>query len=147
MAAAKRPVLNDINFTLAKGKPTYKVVSVLQDQFRTPAKTKEDGTVGKSVKLQGRLLFDALLEALLLYASAETLSKLADEVKDKGEGDKKGKASEYIAAIFGARSVAPTASGASVSLDNATPEQLRARLEALEAAQAPGSKTKGVAAL
>ena len=144
MAAAKRAVLNDIKFTLATGKPTYKVVATLQDQFRTPEKTKEDGTISKSVKLQGRLLVDALLEALLLYASAETLASLADEVKNKGEGDKKGKASEYIAAIFAARSVAPTTPKPVTAL---TDEELDAEVARRKAAREAGAKTKNVSAV
>lgn len=133
-----------IEFKLDPKSSAYKVVSVLQEQFKTPAKTKEDGTTTTPKKLQGRLLIGAIVESVLQHASAETLAALSEEVKDKGEGDKKGKASEYIAAIAGARAAAPAAS---VTLEGATEEQLKARLAALEAAKKAGGKTKDVAAL
>jgi hypothetical protein len=144
MPVAKKPVLKDIAFTLGKATPSYKVVSVLQEQFKSPATTKDDGTVVAPRKLQGRLVIDAVVEAVFQYASAETLAALADEVKGKGEGDKKGKASEYIAAIVGARAVSPAPK---VGLEEATREQLQAQLAALDAATKPGAKTKDVAAL
>jgi len=144
MAVAKKPVLKDVTFTLGKATDAFKVVTVLQEQFKSPATTKEDGSVVAPRKLQGRLLIDAVVEAVFQHASVETLNALAEDVKNKGTGEKKGKASEYIAAIVGARAVAPATK---VSLEEATADQLRARLEALEAAQAPGGKTKGVSAL
>jgi hypothetical protein len=85
VAVAKKPVLKDIVFTLPKDKPAYKVVSVLQEQFKSPETRKADGTVVAPRKAQGRLLIDAVVEAVFQYASAETLAALADEVKGKGE--------------------------------------------------------------
>ena len=137
-------VAKDIAFELKKGTPAFRVVSVLQEQFKTPPKQNEDGTTTAARKLQGRLLLGAVVEAVFQYASPETLAALADEVKDKGDGDKKGKASEYIAAITAARTAAPASS---VSLESASEEQLKARLAAIEAAKKAGGKTKDVAAL
>jgi len=145
MPTARKPVAKDIAFTLGKDTAAYQVVSVLQEQFKEPEKTNAEGKVVAPRKLQGRLVLGAVLETVLQYASPATLEALANDVKDKGEGEKKGKASEYIAAIVGARSASIPSD--TVSLESATPEQLRARLAALEAAQAPGNKTKGVSAL
>lgn len=144
MPAAKKPILKDITFNLAKDKPAYKVVSVLQEQFKSPATTKEDGTVVAPRKLQGRLLIEAVVDAVFQYASAETLATLADEVKGKGEGDKKGKASEYIAAIVGARAVAPSTPKPVTAL---TDEELEAEVARRKAAREAGAKTKNVAAV
>ena len=144
MAVAKKPVLKDIFFTLPKDKPAFKVVSVLQEQFKSPATTKDDGTVVAPRKLQGRLVIDAVVEAVFQHASAETLAALADEVKSKGEGEKKGKASEYIAAIVGARAVAPSTPKPVTAL---TDEELEAELARRKAAKEAGAKTKNVAAV
>ena len=144
MAVAKKPVLKDIVFTLPKDKPAYKVVSVLQEQFKSPETRKADGTVVAPRKAQGRLLIDAVVEAVFQYASAETLAALADEVKGKGEGDKKGKASEYIAAIVGARAVAPSTPKPVTAL---TDEELEAEVARRKAAREAGAKTKNVAAV
>ena len=142
MAVAKKAVLKDIVFTLPKDKPAYKVVSVLQEQFKSPETRKADGTVVAPRKLQGRLVIDAMVEALCVYASPETLDSLAEDVKKKGE--KGGKTSEYIAAIIPARAVAPAPK---VGLEEANREQLLAQLAALDAAEKPGAKTKNVAAV
>jgi hypothetical protein len=144
VAVAKKPVLKDIVFTLPKDKPAYKVVSVLQEQFKSPETRKADGTVVAPRKAQGRLLIDAVVEAVFQYASAETLAALADEVKGKGEGDKKGKASEYIAAIVGARAVAPSTPKPVTAL---TDEELEAEVARRKAAREAGAKTKNVAAV
>ena len=144
MAVAKKPVLKDILFPLPKDKPAFKVVSVLQEQFKSPATTKDDGTVVAPRKLQGRLVIDAVVEAVFQHASAETLAALADEVKSKGEGEKKGKASEYIAAIVGARAVAPSTPKPVTAL---TDEELEAELARRKAAKEAGTKTKNVAAV
>ena len=144
MAVAKKPVLKDIVFTLPKDKPAYKVVSVLQEQFKSPETRKADGTVVAPRKAQGRLLIDAVVEAVFQYASAETLAALADEVKGKGEGDKKGKASEYIAAIVGARAVAPSTPKPVTAL---TDEELEAEVARRKTAREAGAKTKNVAAV
>jgi hypothetical protein len=144
MPAAKKTVLKDIAFTLPKDTAPYKVVSVLQEQFKSPETVKEDGTTVAARKLQGRLLIGALLEAVTQYASPETLSKLAEDCKGKGEGDKKGKASEYIAAITSARAAAPAAA---MSAEELSVEELEAIIAKKKAAQAPGGKTKDVAAL
>jgi hypothetical protein len=146
-------VAKDIRFDLKKGTPAFKVVGVLQEQFKTPEKTKEDGTTTDARKLQGRLLIGAVVEAVFEHASAETLAALADEVKDKGDGEKKGKASEYIAAICAARPVATAKAGTKDydTMSDAELEAEEARIAAAkakrEAAQAPGGKTKGVQAL
>ncbi len=134
-------VAKDIAFELKKGTPAYKVVSVLQEQFKTPAKQNEDGTTTAARKLQGRLLIGAVVEAVFEHASAETLAALADEVKDKGDGDKKGKASEYISAIAAARAATPSSKK---SVEDMSVEELEAYLAQKKAAQAPGGKTKGV---
>jgi hypothetical protein len=134
----------DLEFTLAKNTDSYKVVSVLQEQFKSAEKIDKDGKVTAPRKLQGRLLIGAVVEAVFQHASPETLAALADEVKDKGEGDKKGKASEYIAAIAGARAAAPAAKK---SADELSVEELEAIIAKKKAAQAPGGKTKGVQAL
>lgn len=144
MPVAKKPVLKDIAFTLKTGTTPYKVVSVLQEQFKSPEKKNADGTVVAPRKAQGRLLIDAMIEALCVYASAETLAALADDVKDKGVGDKKGKASEYIAAIVGARAVAPSTPKPVTAL---TDEELDAEIARRAAAKAAGAKTKNVAAI
>ena len=144
MATPKKPVLKDIAFTLKTGTSPYKVVSALQEQFKSPEKINDDGTVVAPRKAQGRLLIDAMVEALCVYASAETLAALADEVKDKGVGDKKGKASEYIAAIVGAREVAPSTAK---PLTAVTDEELDAEIARRAAAKAAGAKTKNVAAI
>jgi hypothetical protein len=144
VAVAKKPVLKDIVFTLPKDKPAYKVVSVLQEQFKSPETRKADGTVVAPRKAQGRLLIDAVVEAVFQYASAETLAALADEVKGKGEGDKKGKASEYIAAIVGARAVAPSTPKPVTAL---TDEELEAEVARRKTAREAGAKTKNVAAV
>lgn len=144
---------NDISFELKKGTAAYKVVSVLQEQFKTPAKTKEDGTTTTPKKLQGRLLIGAIVESVLQHASAETLAALSEEVKDKGEGDKKGKASEYIAAIASARPVATAKAGTKdyESMSDAELDAEEARIAAAKAkrevAKKPGGKTTGVQAL
>lgn len=137
-------VAKDIAFELKKGTPAYKVVSVLQEQFKTPEKKKEDGTTTDARKLQGRLLIGAVVEAVFEHASAETLAALADEVKDKGDGEKKGKASEYLAAIASARAAG---TAAKKSVEDMSVEELEAYLAQKKAAQAPGGKTKGVQAL
>jgi hypothetical protein len=144
MPAAKKPVARDIAYNLAKDKAAYKVVSVLQEQFKSPEKVNDDGTVAAPRKAQGRLLIDAMIEALCVYASAETLAALADDVKGKGVGDKKGKASEYIAAIVDAREVAPSTAK---PLTAVTDEELDAEIARRAAAKAAGAKTKNVAAV
>jgi hypothetical protein len=144
MPAAKKPILKDIAFNLAKDKPAYKVVSVLQEQFKSPETRKADGTVVAPRKLQGRLLIDAVVEAVFQHASAETLDALAEDVKGKGDKDKVGKASEYIAAIVGARVAAPSAPKPVTAL---TDEELDAEVERRKAARAATAKTKGVAAI
>jgi hypothetical protein len=144
MAVAKKPVFKDIPFTLGKATPAFKVVTVLQEQFKSPATTKDDGTVVAPRKLQGRLVIDAMIEALCVYASAESLAALADDVKGKGVGDKKGKASEYIAAIVGARAVAPSTPKPVSAL---TDEELDAEVARRKAAREAGVKTKNVAAV
>lgn len=144
MPAAKKTVQKDIAFTLPKNTAPYKVVSVLQEQFKTPETVKEDGTTVASRKLQGRLVISALVEAVTQYASPETLERLAEDCKGKGEGDKKGKASEYIAAIITARAAAPATAK---SAEELSVEELEALLAQKKAAQAPGGKTKGVQAL
>ena len=127
-------VSKDIRFDLKKGTPAYKVVSVLQEQFKTPEKKKEDGTTTDARKLQGRLLIGAVVEAVFEHASAETLAALADEVKDKGDGEKKGKASEYLAAIASARAAG---TAAKKSVEDMSVEELEAYLAQKKAAQAP----------
>ena len=144
MPVAKKPILKDIAFTLGKDTASYKVVSLLQEQFKAPEKKTEDGKVIAPRKLQGRLLIGAVVESVFQYASPATLEALAADVKAKGGDDKGGKASEYIAAIVGARAVAPAHK---VSLESATREQLQAQLAALDAATKPGAKTKDVATL
>jgi len=142
-----------IEFKLEPKSNAYKVVSVLQEQFKTPAKTKEDGSTTTPKKLQGRLLIGAIVESVLQHASAETLAALSEEVKDKGEGDKKGAASKYIAAIAAARPVATAKAGTKDydSMSDAELDAEEARLAAAkakrEAAKKPGGKTTGVQAL
>jgi hypothetical protein len=135
-------VTKDIAFALKKGTTPFKVVSVLQEQFKTPPSVGEDGKTKEARKPQGRLVVGAVVEAVLEYASPQTLEALADDVKDKGEGEKKGKASEYIRAIFGARAAAPAVKK---SADELSVEELEAIIAKKKAAQAPGSKTKDVA--
>ena len=143
MPVAKKPVLKDIAFTLKTGTTPYKVVSVLQEQFKSPEKKNADGTVVAPRKAQGRLLIDAMIEALCVYASAETLAALADDVKDKGVGDKKGKASEYIAAIISARPTATSSSSGGVDVKKMNAEQrARLRQEIEEADKAEAEATK-----
>ena len=142
--AAKKPIVRDIDFTLSKTTTAHKVVSTLQERFKPAAKTGAGGKTVNPRKPQGRQVIGLVLEAVLEHASPETLATLADEVKDKGEGDDVGKASKYIAAIASARASAPVAA---VTLDSATEEQLKARLAAIEAAKKAGGKTKDVAAL
>lgn len=144
MPAAKKPVARDIAYNLAKDKAAYKVVSVLQEQFKSAEKINDDGTVVAPRKLQGRLVIDAVIEAVFQYATPATLEALAADAKAKGGAEKGGKASEYIAAIVGARSVAPANK---VSLESANREQLLAQLAALEAKEKPSAKTKDVAAV
>ncbi len=108
--------------------------------FKSPETIKDDGTIVAARKLQGRLLISALLEAVTQYASPETLAKLAEDCKGKGEGDKKGKASEYVAAIASARA-------ARKSVEEMSVEEIEEYLAQKKAAQAPGGKTKDVAAL
>jgi hypothetical protein len=141
MPTARKPVAKDIAFTLGKETAPYRVVSVLQERFKEPEKTNAEGKVVAPRKLQGRLLIGAVLEAVLQYASPATLEALANDVKDKGEGEKKGKASEYIAAIASARSVAPSTPSAITSVSD---EELKAELARREAAKAAGAKTKNV---
>jgi hypothetical protein len=146
-------VAKDVSFDLKKGTPAYRVVSVLQEQFKTPSKQNDDGTTTAARKLQGRLLLGAVIEAVFEHASAETLAALADEVKDKGDGDKKGKASEYIAAITAARAAGPAKVGTKDydTMSDAELEAEEARIAAAkakrEAAKKPGGKTTGVTAL
>ena len=141
MPTAKKPVARDIPFTLRKDAATHKVVSVLQERFKTP-ETVKDGKPVAARKLQGRLLIGAAIDAVFSYASPETLAALAADAKAKGGTDNK--ASEYISAIVSARSSAPANK---VSLESANREQLLAQLAALEAKEKPGAKTKDVAAV
>ena len=143
MPVAKKPVAKDIAFTLGKDTAPYKVVSVLQEVFKSP-ETVKDGKPVAARKLQGRLLIAAVVESVFQYASPTTLEALAADAKTKGGEEKGGKASEYIAAIVGARAAAPTTA---VSLESANREQLLAQLAALDAAEKPGAKTKNVAAI
>jgi hypothetical protein len=134
-------VTKDIAFALKKGTTPFKVVSVLQEQFKTPPSVGEDGKTKEARKPQGRLVVGAVVEAVFEYASPQTLEALADDVKDKGEGEKKGKASEYIRSIVGARAATP---GAKKSADDMSPEELRALADQKEQAMKPGGKTTGV---
>ena len=144
MPVAKKPVSRDIAFTLKKDTAPHKVVSVLQEQFKAPEKTNADGTKVKPHKLQGRLFVGAVIEAVFQYASPETLEALAADVKAKGGEKAGGKASEYIAAIVGARAVAPSTPKPVTAL---TDEELDAEVARRAAAKAAGAKTKNVAAV
>ena len=143
MPYARKSVAKDIAYTLGKTTASYKVVSVLQEKFKTPETTK-DGKTTAARKLQGRLVIDAVLETVFQYASPATLEALAADAKDKGEGDKKGKASEFITAIIDARSVSPTTPK---SVTDLTDEELEAEIARRAAEKAAGAKTKNVAAL
>lgn len=143
MPVAKKPVLKDIAFTLGKDTAPYKVVSVLQEQFKSP-ETVKDGKVIAPRKLQGRLLIGAVVESVFQYASPATLEALAADVKAKGGEEKGGKASEYITAIVGARAVAPSTPKPVTAL---TDEELDAEIARRAAAKAAGAKTKNVAAV
>ena len=144
----------DIAYTLGKDSTPYRVVSVLQEKFKEPGKTNAEGKVLAARKLQGRLLIGAVVESVFQYASPATLDALAKDAKDKGE--KGGRASEYIAAIVGARGAAPTTAVnletamAQIAAAGATPstiKQVLAEIAAVKTDPAPGNKTKGIAAL
>jgi hypothetical protein len=142
MPAAKKPaVVRDIAFTLRKDAAPHKVVSVLQEQFKTP-ETVKDGKTVAARKLQGRLVIGAAIDAVFSYASPETLAALAADAKAKGGTDNK--ASEYISAIVGAREVAPSTAK---PLTAVTDEELDAEIARRAAAKAAGAKTKNVAAV
>ena len=126
MATSNKPIQKDVTFTLSKDTASYKVVSVLQEQFKSPESTNKDGKVVAPRKLQGRLLIGAIVEAVFQHASPETLKVLAAEIKDIGEGDKKGKASQYVAAIASARPVTGS-SGTVIDVNKMSAEE-RARL-------------------
>lgn len=144
MPVANKPILKDIACTLKKDTASYKVVSVLQQQFKAPEKTNADGTKVAPRKLQGRLFVGSVIEVVLQYASPETLEALVADVKAKGGEEKGGKASEYIAAIVGARAVAPSTPKPVTAL---TDEELEAEIARRAAAKAVGAKTKNVAAV
>ena len=143
MPYARKSVDKDIAFTLGKTTAAYKVVSVLHKQFKTP-ETVRDGKTVAARKLQGRLVIDAILGSVLQYASPETLKALAADAKEKGEGEKKGQASEFITAIIGARSVAPSTPKPVTDL---TDEDLEAEIARRAVAKAASAKMKNVASI
>lgn len=145
MPYARKPVAKDIAFTLSKTTDSYRVVSVLQEMFKTPETTK-DGKTTAARKLQGRLVIDAVLETVMQYASPATLEALASDAKNKGEGDKKGKASEFITAIIDARSVSVSPTTPK-SVNDLTDEELEAEIARRAAAKAASPKMKNVAAI
>ena len=135
--AAKKPIVRDIDFTLSKTTTAHKVVSTLQERFKPAAKTGAGGKTVNPRKPQGRQVIGLVLEAVLEHASPETLATLADEVKDKGEKEDKGRASEYIAAIASCRGSAQTPSK---SANEMSIEELEALLAEKKAGKGPAAK-------
>ena len=135
-------VVKDVTYTLKAGTPAFRTLEALQTQFAVTKKNNDGKEV--TTRLQGRVLLGAIVEAVLRYASEETLTALAEEAKDLGDDKNKGKATQYLQAVFAARAV----KAATVkSVADASIEELEAEIERKKAAMAPGAKTKDVKAL
>jgi hypothetical protein len=144
----KKPVV--VNLTTESRE--WQVIENVRSKFGTEVKG-EDGSpkVNKDGEVQirrpaARDVLGKIVATLLLDAPPEALEALAAVAKDKATTAGKPpafKTSEFIRSIVAARGV----SVAAPDLATLPTEQLEAELAKRKAAQAPGGKTKGVAAL